>query len=178
MGDQAVSEYLNEIQHEKHQEYIIEWLRAQRINRVGLTYRLDPEAAVDMVGYFIRALRSAELLSHQGGPIDGVFFAGLPSACERIEKEHKGLVVTFGGGESPSETLVKLNVPSERIPRDVLAGSGYDDFRLQFGSDVINSQEYLGLQPVDRSGYPEFGTRRDTVERRLQHALKHEPFYP
>ncbi|KLU39070.1 MAG: cobalamin-binding protein [Limnochordia bacterium] len=178
VGDQAVSEYLNEIQHEKHQEYIIEWLRAQRINRVGLTYRLDPEAAVDMVGYFIRALRSAELLSHQGGPIDGVFFAGLPSACERIEKEHKGLVVTFGGGESPSETLVKLNVPSERIPRDVLAGSGYDDFRLQFGSDVINSQEYLGLQPVDRSGYPEFGTRRDTVERRLQHALKHEPFYP
>ena len=53
VGDQAVSEYLNEIQHEKHQEYIIEWLRAQRINRVGLTYRLDPEAAVDMVGYFI-----------------------------------------------------------------------------------------------------------------------------
>lgn len=178
VGDATVSEYLNEIHYEKNQEYIVEWLLANKINRVGLTYRLDPDTAVNMVGYFMRALRSVELLSHQGGPIDAVFFAGLPTACERIAKEHKGLVITFAGGESPSEALAKMKVPQERIPRDIVEGSRYDDFRLEFGSEIVSRQEYQAFKPLDRSGYPEYGTRRDTVEKRLQHALERRPFYP
>ncbi|MGI6150250.1 MAG: cobalamin-binding protein [Firmicutes bacterium] len=178
VGDEAVSQSLNEIQYEKNQERIVEWLTVHRINRVGLTYRLDPDAAATMVGYFVQAVRTARLLHSQGGPVDAIFFAGLPTACARIQQEHKGLVVTFPGGESVSESLAKLKIPQERIPTDIISGSSYDDFRLEFGSDIINRQEYSAVQPPDRSGYPEFGTSRDAVEKRLQHALQQRPFLP
>ena len=34
------------------------------------------------------------------------------------------------------------------------------------------------MQPPDRSGYPEFGTSRDAVKSRLQHAPQQRPFLP
>lgn len=178
LGDQAVSACLNEVRYEKNQEFLVQWLIDQQITRVGLTYRLDPDAAADMVGYFVQALRSAELLKHQGGPIDAVFFAGLPRACQRIGKEHRGLVTTFSGGESAAETLAKLKVPPERVPQDIISGSRYDDFRLEFGTEIIKRQEYTALPPLGRSGYPEFGTKQDTVEKRLDYALSKRPLYP
>lgn len=178
IGDEKVSKALNEIHYEKNQEKVVQWLIANKVTRVGLSYRLDPDVAVNMVGYFVRALRNAELLFYQGGPIETIFFGGLLSACERIQKEHKGLVATFTGGESVSESLVRMNVPKDRIPYEIIAGSRYDDFLLEFGKDIIDGQGYQSFKPIDRSGYEEFGTMRDSVEKRIERNLQLRPIYP
>lgn len=79
-----------------------------------------------------------------------MFFAGLPKTCEIIEGEHKGFIRTFRGGESVRESLTKMGVPEERIPKDILEGSLYDDLRMEFGKDIINSGEYDSFKPVAR----------------------------
>jgi hypothetical protein len=120
-----------------------------------------------MVGYLLEELKSSNLLSYQDGPIKHIYFAGLPVSCEAIEKEFGGLVKTYMGGESAQETLVKLGVPEDNIPSDIVQGSKYDESLLQFGKEIIDSQEYSKLTPIDRSGYDDFGSRRDTVVKRI-----------
>ena len=99
---------------------VLDLIIANRIDRVGVSYRLDKDEAVRLVGRFVYALRSNNLLHYQRGPIKAVYFAGLPGACDAIEREHRGLVVTFRGGESVFETLTRLGVPETSIPRDIL----------------------------------------------------------
>ena len=82
------------------------------------------------------------------------------------------------GGESVRETLTKMGVPEERIPKDIMEGSLYDDLRMEFGKDVIQAQEYNNFKPIDRSGYKEYGTGKDTVIKRLQHSMQNKPFMP
>ena len=86
-------------------------------------------------------------MKFQGGQIEYIFFAGLPKACEQIEKEFDGLVKTFMGGESARETLLKMGVPESRIPGDIYEGSRHDEFLLQFGKEIIDSQDYLKYKP-------------------------------
>ena len=50
----------------RYQGRIVEWLTVHGINRFGLTYRLDPDAAATMVGYFVQAVRTAGLLHSPG----------------------------------------------------------------------------------------------------------------
>ncbi len=177
MADDDVSQAINDFRYESNRKVVLDWIRSNRINRVGLSYRLDQDEAVKMVGYLMHELRSNRMLYYQGGPIKSVFFGGLPQGCEVIEKEHNGFVKTFKGGESVSETLTKMGVPEERIPRDIMEGSLYDDLRMEFGKGIIESQEYTAFKPLDRSGYQEFGTRRDTVVKRLSNNMK-TPFFP
>jgi hypothetical protein len=49
-----------------------------------------------------------------------------------------------------------------------------DEFRLRFGRELVESGKYLQAQPPDRSGYPQFGTARDTVLARIRHAQQHQ----
>lgn len=72
---------------------------------------------------------------------------------------------TFSGGESAVEFLTKMGVPEERISRQILDGSKYDDSRMEFGKGIVDSGAYQSLEPIDRSGYAEFGTRKDTREK-------------
>src|SRR5690606_15009666 len=37
---------------------------------------------------------------------------------------------------------------------------------------------YNNFKPIDRSGYKEYGTRQDTVVKRLQHSMQMKPFMP
>lgn len=178
IGDREISRALDAIQYEKNQEKIVQWILDNNITRVGVSYRLDPSTAVTMVGYLVAGLKRANLLTYQGGPISSVFFAGLKDACLRIGVEHGGLVKTFSGGESAVEFLTKMGVPEERISRQILDGSKYDDSRMEFGKGIVDSGAYQSLELIDRSGYAEFGTRKDTLEKRLAFNRRLLPHYP
>ena len=167
LADEETEKTMNGIKYEANQKRLIDWIKSKGISHIGISYRLDQDNAVSMVGYLMNTLDNANLLHHQGGPIKTVLFGGLPKACEIIEKEHKGFVKTFKGGESISETLSKIDIPKERIPKSILEGSAYDDLRMEFGEEIIKSYDYTKFQPVDRASYPEYGTDKDTLVKRL-----------
>lgn len=167
VADETIEKIMNDIRYETNQKKVIDWVLANEINSIGVSYRLDEDTAINLVGYLMNTLKNANLLFFQGGPVKQVLFGGLPKSCEVIEKEHKGFVKTFKGGESISESLSKLNIPRERIPKSVMEGSIYDDFRMGFGEDIIKSHDYSRFNPVDRSNYDEYGTKKDTVIKRL-----------
>lgn len=173
IADDDISKALNDYKHEARRKVVVEWVLANKITRIGLSYRLDPIDAVEMVGYFVEELRKLQLFKYQGGPLQLIFFGGLPQACELIDKKFDGLVTTFMGGESVTETLVQMGVPKERIPVDIYQGSRYDETLHAFGKEIIQSQEYLKYRPLDRSGYPEYGTREDSVVKRIAANREH-----
>ncbi len=162
-----VSDALGLCEHENKRQQVLDWIRENKINRLGISYRLDEEDALHLTGYLVEALKRERLFGFQGGLLDLLFFAGLPVACEAIEKTHRGLVVTFKGGESPRETLVKMGVPPDLIPMELQDSNRYDQARLEFGKMLIDAQSYTGYQAQDRSRYPEYGSREDTVVKRL-----------
>lgn len=177
IGDEIISEAMDNIKHEPNQQRVLDWIIENKVTHIGISYRLDEDEAVNMVGYLMNRLKGENMLYYQGGPIKSVIFAGLPHTCEVISKVHKGFIKTFKGGESVAETLSKMGVPKERIPRDILEGSQYDDLRMEFGKEIIKSHKYDTFKPVDRATYEEYGTFDDTVEKRLN-AQKTGPFVP
>ena len=172
IADEVISKAMNDIRYEENRKVIINWIIKNKVSRVGLSYRLDQNQAINMVGYFMKELKSGKLLSYQGGPIKTVFFGGLPKTCEIIDKEHKGFVRTFKGGESVNESLEKMDIPKERIPRSIIEGSLYDNLRMEFGKDIISSYNYEKFEPVDRDTYTEYGTSNDTAIKRIDSNMK------
>lgn len=177
VADEDVEKLLNEIKHEGNQKKLIDWLISKEINHIGISYRLDQDTGVALVGYLIHSLRSNNLLAYQDGPIQSILFGGLPGTCEIIDREYKGLVKTFKGGESISQTLSKLNIPRNRIPRDVAEGSSYDDWRMDFGETIVKDHSYEVFKPVDRPAYKEYGTGKDSLIKRLNN-IKGGDFKP
>lgn len=167
-GDTRIAQMVNDIRYSSNQEKLINWLKKNNITYVGLSYRLDETVAVDMVGHVLYALRSNQMLADQGGPINGVAFAGLPNSCKLIRKQSNDYVLTFQGSETQQETLAKYGVPEKRIPLEIKEGSKYDEHLLKFGKEIIRKRAYLDFKPVERKGYPEFGTRKDTVVKRVE----------
>lgn len=167
IADDSIAEAMNDYKYEIKRKAVVDWIKANDISRLGISYRLDQGDAVNMLGYLIEEIKKARLLKFQGGQIQYIFFGGLPGACDAIEKEFKGLVSTFLGGESARETLLKMGVPEYRIPGDIYEGSAYDDSLLEFGRKIIDSQDYLKYKPQDRSNYAEYGTGKDTVLKRI-----------
>ena len=167
-SDSKLSQVVNDIRYPSNQEKLIHWLKENKVSYVGLSYRLDEDEAVHLMGYIMYALRSNQMLSQQGGPINGVSFGGLPKSCQIIEEEHDSFVRTFRGSESPQETLEKYGVPEERIPQEMKEGSKYDENLLEFGKNLIKKKAYVDVQPIERPLYPDYGTSRDTVLKRVQ----------
>jgi hypothetical protein len=177
MANDLVAQAMNDFKHESRRKVVIEWILSNKIERLGISYRLDQDDALNMVGYLIEEIKCANLMKFQGGQIETIFFGGLPKTCEAIEKEFNGLVKTFIGGESVRETLVKLGVAEDRIPTAIYEGSRYDEHLLTFGKNIIDAQDYLKYKPTDRATYPEFGTMNDSVTKRIDSNLK-ERFEP
>lgn len=167
VADEATERIMNGIRHEANKRKLVDWILDNGINHIGISYRLDQDMAVALIGHLMNTLENSNLLSYQDGPIKTVLFGGLPKSCEIIDREHKGFVKTFKGGETVSETLSKIEVPKERIPKSIMEGSLYDDLRMEFGEDIIKSHEYSSFKPVDRSNYSEYGTDKDTIIKRL-----------
>lgn len=167
IADDELSTAMTNIKYKVNQELLVDWILQEKINRISVSYRLDEDDAVRIMGYFMKTLRDRNLLPYQDGPIKAVYFAGLPNSCERIEKDHKGFVKTFKGGESIVESLTKMDVPKHRIPQEIIEGNLYDDLRMEFGQDIIKKHDYYNYAPVDRSNYEDYGTREDSLEKRI-----------
>jgi hypothetical protein len=172
MADDFVAKAMNDYKHELRRKVVVDWIIFNKIERLGISYRLDQDDAVNMIGFLIEEMKNAKLMKFQGGQVETVFFGGLPKTCEAIDKEFNGLVKTFIGGESARETLTKMGVSEDRVPSDIYEGSRYDDLLMEFGKKIIDSQEYLNYKPTDRSNYPEFGTMKDSVTKRINSSIK------
>lgn len=148
------------------------WLRAHRVTYLGVSYRLDPREGAHVFGRLLHELKARRLLASQGGPLQGLFFAGLPETCRRVQQQHPEVAGVFQGDETPAETLAILGLDPHTVPADLTAGITYDEARLAFGKDLIARGEYLATRPVDRGGYPAFGTAQDSLLARLR--CRHE----
>jgi hypothetical protein len=146
IADETIGRALEEYRHEAKRKEVVDWIIQNRVNHLGLSYRLDQEDAVNMVGFLLEEMKQQRLLAHQGGPVATVFFGGLPGTCERIQAVFHGLVKTFIGGETVRETLLMLGVPEDLIPQDILQGSRYDDERMTFARDLINAGRLQQIQ--------------------------------
>jgi hypothetical protein len=170
IADASVCDAANQPSYLDNIEIVLDWIRQHGISRLGFSYRLDPAEGAERFGRLLHQLRERRMLAEQGGPLRGIYFAGLPAACERVVREHGDLVETFDGDETPAQTLRKCGVPPSRIPSAMSAEVDYDEFRLRFGQELVASGKHLRIQPPDRSGYPQFGTAQDTVLARIRYA--------
>jgi hypothetical protein len=148
------------------------WLRENRIAYLGFSYRLDPKDGAALFSRMVKQLKTGHLLTAQGGPIKGLFFAGLPEACRLVQAENPDVDGLFCGDETPAETLHILGIPPAAFPSELAKGVAYDEARLSFGRDLIRKSEYAGTMPLDRSVYNGFGTRRDTLVARIRHGTE------
>ena len=169
VADQATCDAAHRSEDEESRRRICRWIDAQRITQLGFSYRLDPHDGARLFGKLLHHLQREKQLAENGGRVRGVFFAGLPETCGLVKAEHGGRVPVFFGDESPGEVLSRIGVPEHRIPKHVSAEVRYDDARLEFGRKIIERGEYRSSAPVDRSGYPEYGTARDSLALRLRH---------
>ncbi len=148
------------------------WIRRQRITRLGFSYRLDPQQGVAIFKRLFDQICNFGLLAQQGGPIRGIYFAGLPEACRQIRQTLGDQVEVFSGEETRRETLDKLGILSSLRPTTLSTEVEYDELRLVFAREWIEKADFLKEGPIDHSGYEGFGSRRDRVVDRLRHAEK------
>lgn len=173
VADAATCEAFGAPQDLSNMAIISFWIRENRVTYLGFSYRLDPDEGAALLERLVDRLKGARLLADQGGPLKGVFFAGLPKACQLVKARYPDVAGVFCGDETPAETLRILGIPPAAVPRDLAQGVAYDEDRLAFGRDLIRKGEYLATMPLDRSGYQGFGTRHDTLAARIRHGLEH-----
>lgn len=172
VADAAICDAFGVPEDARNMAAIQRWLRQHRITQLGFSYRLDPSDGASIFGRLVRQLRNSRLLEEQGGPIRGLFFAGLPETCELVRKEIPEVRGVFSGDETAAETLRTLGVAATALPAELSRGLIYDEDRLSFGRDLVRKGNYLAVTPLDRTGYDGFGTRRDTVVARIRHGVQ------
>ncbi len=146
-----------------------DWLKASGVTALGFSYRLDPEEGLRLFSSLIETLARLRVLASDGGRLRAVFFAGLPATCDLVAARHPEVVACFRGDESPRETLSLLGLPESLLPPSVAENASYDESRLRFGRELVRKADYLALGPLDRSGYPGYGRRGDSVVERILH---------
>ena len=105
VADDLVAKAMNDYKHELRRKIVVDWIITNKIEKLGISYRLDQDDAINMIGYLLEEMKNAKLMKFQGGQIETIFFGGLPKTCEAIDKEFNGLVKTFIGGESIEKHL-------------------------------------------------------------------------
>lgn len=168
IGDARVAESVSKISTSNYASFLKQWILAKNINSIGFSYRLDPIDGQFLFGKFYNFLKFENLLAENGGQIVRVFFAGLPKTAHLIDNEYQGKVLTFIGDETPVETLEKLEVPKEKIKKELLESGKYDAFRMDFAKDFIYNGDYHFYVPKKNRNYQNFGTRKDSIEERLK----------
>jgi len=117
---------------------ISEWIKQNEITAIGFSYRLDTKDAYE---YF------CNLHFKVKGIVDKIYFAGLPEACELVQKKFKDDVIVFSGGEEPVETLIRLGISADNLPASILQNNDYDNARFNFAEKLIKSKEYQNILP-------------------------------
>lgn len=167
IADEKVQEALSYYHDHVARAEVMNWIRANQISRLGISYRLDHTDAVNMLGFILEELKRQRMLKFQDGNIDLLFFGGLPQTCREVEREFSGIYTCFQGGETIGETLSLMQVPSYLIPQDMLEVSQYDDTLFQFGKEIIESGKYHSYNVKSATDYQGFGTAQDTLLKRL-----------
>ena len=171
IANPLISKVITELENPANVQLLKKWIIDNQINQIGFSYRLDPQDAQKYFRQLIFTLRNIGLLSkNRETQISNVYFAGLPDACTGILKEYNGAFNTFCGDESVVESLMKMDVPESKIPSELHEGSIYDEIRTTFAKKLISEGKYLERKPFDRSLYPDFGSRNDSVIKRLNMA--------
>ena len=83
---------------------IEKWLKTNRIDHLGFSYRLDPDDGVFAFGQLIHQLKLRKILKELGGAIKNLYFACLLPSCKKIESKFSNRVKVFLGDETPKET--------------------------------------------------------------------------
>lgn len=174
IADRRICDALNDLDSQDNSQCVLSWLVANKVVSVGFSYRLDPLDGVRHFTKFFHFLVKEKLHVSNGGLINQILFAGLPETCRIVEEQFAGRVSVFWGDETPKETLRVVGVPIEDWPIGLETSTAYDDARIAFGKRVIASGEYLSVTPASPPIYPEFGTRRDTLEARIRYNRNHE----
>ena len=167
VSTEKVEYALEGITAESNQKIIIEWIKENKINHLGISYRLDPVDAVNLVGKVVELLKKEGLYECDSAIVKNIHFAGLKPACDIIDKEYSGRIKTFRGGESAEETLLTMGVPKEEIPPIITQGCKYDKELIKFGEKIINSGKYKYEKPLISIKYENYGTFKDTLVQRL-----------
>ena len=148
------------------------WLEVNRINRIGFSYRMDPQDGCDYFMAIYEMLTADKMFASQGGPIKEISFAGLPDACKLIKHKTIDKVLLFPGGESPMESLRKYGVPENIMQNTLGDNNSYDTMRWNFAKELIESERWMLEQPQDHYGYNECGKLNDSYIARLNYARK------
>ena len=172
IGDESVSKILTQHENQQAKSDLYDWVRSNRVSRLGFSYRLDPAEGCEAFGWLFHFLKSANLLSVDGGPVKAVYFAGLPSACEAIQRNFGNKVTVFNGDETPVESLLKLGLPRTLIPDFLMQSSEYDDFRMHLGKALIHKEAHRSICPSTRPTYSGYGTFQDRLLTRLNRAKR------
>ena len=174
IADDAICSVLRTPDTQAHRELIAAWIEKYRITQLGVSYRLDPQDGARLFSQLLHGLRQQKQFAENGGRIRGLLFGGLPDTCRRVREEHGDRVTVFIGDESPIETLRKIGVPAHFIPVGMSEEAKYDDSRLAFAREIVASEEYRSVDPVDRSNYQEYGTKDESLILRLRHSSKYQ----
>ena len=148
------------------------WILDNNINRIGFSYRLDPQDGCDYFMSLYEHLKGDKMLVENGGVISNVSFAGLPDTCKMVEAKTKGKVLCFKGNESPIESLRMYGIPENLLPTSLVNDHPYDKMRWDFAKKLIEAERWKVESPLDHLGYPECGKDNDTFVARLLYAEK------
>lgn len=172
-----IEEALGKIFIDSSQKLVLNWIKENHINHIGISYRLDTDNAFDIVGKLIYILKHSGVYEAPNAIVKSVYFAGLKPSCDRIDMEYGGRIRTLHGGESDEETLMIMGVPYEEIPRRMIEGCRYDKELLTFGKNIIEKGDYQECKAFERNKYPEFGSAKDSLLLRLEHNFS-DGFWP
>ena len=162
---------LESLESEESKKIITEWIKENEIKHIGVSYRLDPNDAVNIVGRLVTLLKDKRYYECSDAVVKSIYFAGLKPACEMIEKEYNGRISTFKGGESAEETLAVMGVPKEEMPDNIVSGCKYDREILKFGKSIITEGTYKNEKPLGRKKYSDYGKTTDSLIKRLDNGF-------
>jgi hypothetical protein len=168
VGPKEIEIALREIESPNNKEIIVNWIKTNQISHLGISYRLDPNYASEIISTLIKTIKDNHLNKEDGGFIVQCFFAGLPESCKLIESKHKDLVKCFIGSESAYETLIKLGLDDTEIPKILLEGSKYDESLNKIAQEFKDSKVYFEYVSTDKGGYSDFGSYNDKLVYRIR----------
>ena len=172
VSNDDVNEAVEQIQKINNYSLVKSWIVKNGITRLGFSYRLDPQEGCDYFMTLFHQLKGDSMFMSDGGPIEQLFFAGLPDTCELVKGKTKGEILVFPGNESPIESLSMLKVPKELMPQALNQDNPYDNMRWDFAKKLVESERWKAELPLDHLGYPECGKDNDSFVARLEYAKK------
>ncbi len=167
VSDEEIGSCLERLRDPNNQKKMIDWIAKNRIDHIGFSYRLEPRDGERLFLDLYHFLRTNLLLKEQGGRIKKIIFSGLPKTCQMVEQSCSDRVITFGGGETPEEFLLRIGIPEYVFPMTLKSHTEYDSQRIKFADELYKSGDFESEGKPIHGDYLEFGTKYDRIERRI-----------